>query len=158
MKDLIPYVQSYTKNSFSILEDLKNMILPPGALLFTEDATSMYTNITTSVGINNIKQLMESHLPTNCPKELILDILTTIMDNNIFMFRDTYWLQTSGTAMGTPVACSYATTSYGDHENQNVLPRFATNLLYYKRYIDDILGIWLPDSDNESSWLDFKSS
>jgi hypothetical protein len=158
MKDLIPHVQSYTKNSFSILEDLKNKALPPGALLFTADATSMYTNITTSVGINNIKQLMENHLPPNYPKELILDILTTIMDNNIFMFGNTYWLQTSGTAMGTPVACSYATTSYGNHENQNILPKFATNLFYYKRYIDDILGIWLPDSDNESSWLDFKSS
>jgi hypothetical protein len=101
---------------------------------------------------------MESHLPINYPTELILDILTAIRDNNTFMFGDTFWLQTSDTAMGTPVACSYATTSYGNHENQNILPRFAANLFYYKRYIDDILGIWLPDYDNESTyWLDFKS-
>jgi hypothetical protein len=46
------------------------------------------------------------------------------MNNNIFMFGDTFWLQTSGTAMGTPVACSYATTSYGNHENIHILPNF----------------------------------
>ncbi len=158
MKDLLPYVQSYTKNSFSILEDLKNLTLPTGALLFTADATSMYMNISTSVGVSNVKQLMDIHLPNNYPKELILTILNSIMDTNIFMFGDTYWLQTSGTAMGTPVACSYATTSYGNHENQHILPKFNVNLFYYKRYIDDILGIWLPSQDNENTWSNFKST
>jgi hypothetical protein len=75
MKDLLPYVKSYTKNSFSILEDIKNITLPPGALLFTADATSMYTNITTHVSVHNVKQLMDLHLPANYPKELVLDII-----------------------------------------------------------------------------------
>ncbi len=158
MKDLLPYVKSYTKNSFAILEDLKNLTLPPDAVLFTADASSMYTNITTSIGVNNVKQLMDLHLPSNYPKELILTILTSIMDNNIFAFGNTFWLQTSGAAMGTPVACSYATTSYGNHENLHILPNFTANLFYYKRYINDILGIWLPCHDNETTWLNFKSA
>jgi hypothetical protein len=158
MKDLLPYVRSYTKNSFSILSDLKNMTLPSGALLFTADATAMYTNITTSVGVNNVKQLMDLHLSHNYPKELILDILASIMDNNIFTFGDTHWLQKSGTAMGTPVACSYATTSYGNHENLHILPNFTANLHYYKRYIDDVFGIWLPCQDNDSIWQQFKAT
>jgi hypothetical protein len=73
------------------------------------------------------------------------------------MFGDTFWLQTSGTAMGTPVACSYATISYGNHENTQILPNFKSNLFYYRRYIDDILGIWLPSNNNESTWMNFKS-
>jgi hypothetical protein len=101
---------------------------------------------------------MDSHLPNNYPKALILTILTLVMNTNIFMFGDTYWLQTSGTAMGTPVACSYATTSYGNHENQHIIPKFNVNLFYYKRYIDDILGIWLPSQDNETTWSNFKST
>jgi hypothetical protein len=51
------------------------------------------------------------------------------MDNNIFR------LQLAGTAMGTPVACSYATISFGHHENTKILEEFQPNLLYYKRYI-----------------------
>jgi hypothetical protein len=157
MKDMLPYINSYTKNSFSILEDLKDITLPTGALLFTADATSMYTNITTHIGLQNVKQLMDLHLPNSYPKELVLNTLESIMNNNIFMFGDTFWLQTSGTAMGTPVACSYATISYGNHENTQILPNFKSNLFYYRRYIDDILGIWLPSNNNESTWMNFKS-
>jgi hypothetical protein len=95
-----------------------------------------------TVKLKNFKQLIDHHLPANYPKELVLDILESIMNNNIFMFGDTLWLQTSGTTMGTLVACSYATTSNGNHKNLNILPNFTLNLFYYKQYIDDTLGIW----------------
>ena len=73
------------------------------------------------------------------------------MNNNIFTFGDSYWIQLSGTAMGTPVACAYATVSYGPFENAEILTRFNSNLLYYRRYIDDIFSIWLPPSQNKES-------
>ena len=80
------------------------------------------------------------------------------MTKNIFSFANTFWLQLTGTAMGTPAACSYATISYGQHENSQVLPKFRHHLLYYKRYIDDIFGIWLPsNTDEEASWINFKN-
>jgi hypothetical protein len=74
------------------------------------------------------------------------------MKNNIFSFVDTYWLQLCGTAMGTPVACAYATLTFGQHENTVILSTFSTNLLFYRRYIDDIFGIWLPTPDNTLTW------
>ncbi len=77
------------------------------------------------------------------------------MNNNIFTFANTYWLQLSGTAMGTPSACLYATTSFGQHENTQILPRFSQNLKYYRRYIDDILGIWVPSDAYNTTWPDF---
>jgi hypothetical protein len=54
--------------------------------------------------------------------------------------------------MGTPVACTYAMLSFGHHENVEILPTFQPNLIYYRCYIDDILGIWVPPSnvDNDS--------
>jgi len=73
-----------------------------------------------------------------------------VMNHNIFSFADTYWHQLSGMAMGTPTACPYATITYGHFENSEILPRFNNNLLYYKRYIDDIFGIWIPSTDNNS--------
>jgi hypothetical protein len=79
------------------------------------------------------------------------------MENNIFSFGETYWLQLSGTAMGTPAACAYATISYGHHENTSILPSFKSQLLYYKRYIDDIFGIWIPPRRNcTETWYNFK--
>jgi hypothetical protein len=79
------------------------------------------------------------------------------MNNNIFSFGDTFWLQNTGTAMGTPSACAYATISYGHYENTSILPLFQKNLFYYRRYIDDVFGIWLPLGDNpENTWENFK--
>jgi len=54
--------------------------------------------------------------------------------------------------MGTPVACTYAMLTFVHYENVEILPKFQQNLIYYRRYIDDILGIWVPPSnvDNDS--------
>jgi len=61
--------------------------------------------------------------------------------------------------MGTPVACSYATVSFGQYENTIILPNFNSHLLYYKRYIDDIFAIWLLNQDNNAqAWNDFKNT
>jgi hypothetical protein len=96
-------------------------------------------------------------IPTNFPKDLFLQVLTLVMENNIFSFSSTYWLHTTGTAMGTPVACSYATVAYGQHENKSILTTFSPYLLYYRRYIDDIFGIWLsPITGNDDAWEHFK--
>lgn len=73
------------------------------------------------------------------------------MKCNFFTFSDTNWLQLAGTAMGTPVACSDATVSFGQYENTTILTQFRPNLLYYKRYIDDMIGIWLPQEINKSN-------
>jgi len=159
MKDLPPLTKSYIKNSTSVIQDLSSLQLPEEAQLFSADAKSMYTNIDTATGLKSVEDFILTNynqLPTDFPTELFLRILQLVMDNNIFSFGDSYWLQLSGTAMGTPVACAYATVSFGQYENTTILPKFSSNLLYYKRYIDDIFGIWLPPANNkDSTWTSF---
>jgi len=61
--------------------------------------------------------------------------------------------------MGTPVACSYATVTFGHFENCMLLPSFRGNLIYYCRYIDNIFGIWLPPTTNRhNTWTAFKNT
>jgi hypothetical protein len=82
------------------------------------------------------------------------------MQNNIFSFSNTYWLQLTETAMGTPVACTYATVTFGQYENSLLLQKYQHQLLYFKQYIDDIIGIWLPNNvdntDNYTTWQSFE--
>ncbi len=160
MKQLLPLIKSYTKNSFDVLEELKNLPIPSNALLFSADAKSMYTNIDTAVGIQTFRDFFvaqEEQIPSSFPINLFLKILELVMSNNIFNFGNTTWLQLSGTAMGTPAACSYATITYGHHENTRILTEFNSQLLYYRRYIDDIFGVWIPLATNrEATWNTFK--
>lgn len=102
----------------------------------------MYTNIDIDTGLTSISELLQTNYtdtPTNFPAQLFLKILEIIMKNNIFQFGPTYWLQLNGgTAMETPTACAYATLTFRSYENTTILQKFQNNLLYYKRYIDDI--------------------
>jgi hypothetical protein len=161
MKELLPLVQSYTKNSASTLEEIKKLHIPGNALLFSADATSMYTNIDTPTGISAVKDFINNnraYIPNNFPVDLFLQTLQLVMQNNIFTFANTYWLQLTGTAMGTPVACAYATITFGQFENSVLLSDFKQHLLFYKRYIDDIIGIWIPPSNNDPEpWNRFKT-
>jgi len=160
MKELLPLVCSYTRNSASVIQDLKNLNIPNEARLFAADAKSMYTNIDTSLGLATLRDFLtynNVHLPPDFPTDFFISIMEVVMKNNILSFMDTYWLQLSGTAMGTPVACSYATITYSHHENTKILTVFQANLLYYRRYIDDIFGVWLPpDTNRTETWNNFK--
>jgi hypothetical protein len=158
-KELLPLVKSYLKNSTTLIQTLQNLHIPETALIFMADAKSIYTNIDTDTGITSIRNFLhanETNLPSNFPTNLFLNILKIVMKNNIFNFADTYWLQLCGTAMGTPVACAYATLTFGHYENTILLPTFNANLIFYHRYIDDIFGIWLPSSSNNHTWSHFK--
>jgi len=136
---------------------MDTLFIPTGAKIFIANASSMYTNINSTSGIQASRTLFTiySHLiPPTFPTNLFLTTLKLVMENNIFMFGDTFWLQNSGMAMGTPAAPLYATLTFGIHEYINILPRFTSNIYYYRRYLDGLFCIWLPSID--TTWNDFK--
>eukprot|EP00956_Cyclotella_meneghiniana_P024221 scaffold48325_cov40-Cyclotella_meneghiniana.AAC.3 len=79
-------------------------------------------------------------------KEALIEAMNIVFQNNLFKFGDTYWRQKSGTAMGTPPAPPYATIFYAIHENE-MLKKWSKRVPFYKRFIDDVFGIWLTHDD-----------
>eukprot|EP00957_Ditylum_brightwellii_P086189 6558351-Ditylum_brightwellii.AAC.1 len=60
--------------------------------------------------------------------------------------------------MGMPPAPTYAQTTFGIHEIKMII-HFISSLLLYKRYIDDIIGVWVPSDDpttEDIEWRAFK--
>ena len=153
-------IPTYIQDSKSLKEELCELTLPPGAKLFTADATSMYTNIHTRAALNMIGQYFRHHRAqySDIPLDAVHKGLELIMLNNFFKFGDSQWRQNKGTAMGTPPAPSYATIFFGIHEIE-ILQRFSRFLFFLKRYIDDILGIWIPSDPavSDAQWILFKS-
>ena len=89
-----------------------------------------------------------------------MEAMTLIMRNNLFCFGDTFWKQISGVAMGAPPACCIAMIYYFIHES-NLLPSFSTELQFYRRYIDNVLGIWYHGTNralDQTRWAAFKQS
>ena len=62
--------------------------------------------------------------------------------------------------MGIAPAPPWATIYYAIHEN-SFLPSWNTNLLFYRRFIDDVFGIWLCDphpDKNTTLWTSFQNT
>jgi hypothetical protein len=161
LQKIATHQPSFIKNSKSLKDMILDLTLPPGASLFTADAVSMYTNIDTSLALRSIGQYLHRNEARfrDVPIDALMEALKLVMTNNVFSFGDTYWLQLTGTAMGTPPAPSYATIVYAIHES-TLLSRYHNNLFFYKRYIDDVFGIWIPDNSvspdaNERLWSNF---
>ena len=162
LQPLKNHLFSYIRNSTDLLNILdKTPKLPKNAKIVTTDATSMYTNISTTDGIATIRKYLDefaNELPhTLPPTDLICSLLEVVMTTNIFQFGNTWWKQIDGTAMGTPCACIYSTLYFGYYERKILQPKYKDNLLFYKRQIDDILIIWKPTSTNNIEWPAFVS-
>ena len=155
-----PFVKSYVRDSSELLLLLKDLgPLPAGAKVFTADANSMYTNIDTCHAINVIGAWLDSlegDLPGDFPLAAVKEAMVLVMTSNLFEWGDLYFLQLLGTAMGTSAACMWATIYFAVHENGTLLENFQLNLLLFRRFIDDIFGIWIPLGDDTTTWKAFK--
>jgi hypothetical protein len=146
LKQMAVTLRSSLRSSFDLRSQLASLVLPPNRRysFFTADATAMYTNIDTERALSWIRRYLDDN-PRQfaaIPIDALISALRMIMTNNIFQFGDTFWHQLSGTAMGAPPAPSYATVCFGVFE-EAIIDDFRLSLLYYKRYIDDVLGIWI---------------
>jgi hypothetical protein len=105
----------YLKDSQSLIQRLHKLgKLPRRAFIVTADAVLMYTNIDTPHGLHTLTNWFKLHqheLPHNFPTDMVLSATELVMTNNVIQFDDTFWLQLTGTAMGTTLACIYATTT-----------------------------------------------
>ena len=97
LQRVIHLCPAYLKDSWQLLRELKTLPpLPPGAICFTADAVSMYTNIDNTHGIETIGRWFALHradLPATFPTQKILEGLDIIMRNNVFSFGNRFFKQ-----------------------------------------------------------------
>ena len=151
LQKLKKFIPSYIKDSEDLQRQLTSLRIPPNTRIFTCDAISMYTNIDVDHSILIIKtwlQTFQHELPPNFPSSFLVTAITVIMKNNVFSFGDTHWLQRTGTAMGTPCACMLATIYFSFHERTSILPKYSDNILFYRRFINDVICLWTCPNDD----------
>jgi hypothetical protein len=146
VRDILP---TYIRDAKDLQKELKKSFpngLPPNAKLFSVDAVGIYANIDTPHGIEVLTRWLTDHrdeLPRSTPSDILIAALNEIMSNNIIQFGDTYWRQLRGCAMGTSAAVNYAYLYVGLLEVRRLLPRYKESLLFFRRFIDDGIGVWI---------------
>lgn len=112
--------------------------LPDSTCIVTADVKNLYPSIPINFGITCMKDILTNH-PLLNPGDLnfVLDLLRWVLENNYIAFENQTYLQISGTAMGTPVAVSYANIVLHCIERKCLSP-ISGSVILYLRYIDDL--------------------
>jgi hypothetical protein len=151
------YVNSFllpiVKNTFSYIIDtddfiikLTNLNLPKTCHIFTLDVSSLYTNIPNDKGIEVVKTFFNQFPTLHRHDDSIIELMSICLHNHEFLFNGRRYIQTWGTAMGTPFAPNYANLYLSNWESIALSSYFKTPY-FWVRYIDDIFGIWLHSKD-----------
>ena len=162
VQDVLP---SYIISSDQLMYNLTSRFpgpLPPGAELFSINVIGMYINIGMDHMINVIAEFMNRYYSKlkdlNLPKKFIIACLEIIIKCNIFQFDDMFWKQIDRTAMGTSCAVNYAFLYMSLLKMVKFLNNFQLWLLFYGRFVDDGVNIWLTLKEGSMKvWKEFNN-
>lgn len=157
---LLPFVPGSLIDTTHLLQEIEKIGthqggIPAGATLFSADVEALYPSMpweetlesTTRFYAEKLdflknKAKLDGTLPPPEPW-LFRQILKLILENNIFHFQDQrYYHQSKGTAMGCSTSVFMAVT-FMHYRNLRLIQDPPPGLLFFKFYIDDIVGIWL---------------
>ena len=144
-----------------------------GVSLVSLDVDKIYNNISQELDFSAAKEYLNSRHPSSqsvgCNEnedpfvstESLLEGLDLCINNNNFSFGEKFYKQVGGVGTGVVCAPPYACLAMGKFEDQvfNTMTeerRFIELILFWKRFIDDILLLFKgteAECDNLVSWL-----
>ena len=136
----LPSICTGTKSLVQALEALNLDTADPNIRFITADVDSLYPSIDTDRGLATVRYVLEK-FSSLAPAFicLLMQVLEVILRFNIFDFDGQFYLQTSGTAMGTPTAPPYANLFLFGLESAFFIGH--AGIIFFKRYIDDLLFV-----------------
>ena len=153
IKPLVPTIPSHIKNSPHLISLLENTPIPSNAILATIDVSSLYTNIPQDEGTEACLDAIDATEASHNPRDVLRQLFEIVLKCNVFSFDGQMYEQIQGTAMGTKMAPSYANL-FMDRLERAYLAQEPIQPLVWKRYIDDILCIWVGTRSELESFLD----
>ncbi|CAJ0959891.1 unnamed protein product [Ranitomeya imitator] len=151
LSPLVPFMKSYLKDTTHFLQLLRDLgPLPSNSILVTMDVSSLYTNIDHQEGLESVTKYVTTYANfSDNQLQFCIDALTIILTKNYFLFEDQFYVQKKGTAMGSNVAPPFANIFMDFYETSYVYchPLFSSNVIFWRRFIDDVFFIWTGDAE-----------
>ena len=135
--------EHWVKDSIHVLQKLQTLNTDNHISSLTSivaiDVVDMYNNIPHKEGIDACRLALKSHTSyNNLEISEICKLLHLVLTLNNFSFNNNHYLQLTGTAMGTPVAPSYANLFMADFWRKHISP-LPNQPFQTLRYMDDII-------------------
>ncbi|KAJ8032026.1 hypothetical protein HOLleu_25430 [Holothuria leucospilota] len=158
LQPFVPSIPSYIKDTEDFIRKVHGLgPIPHDAFLVTIDVVDLYPSILHNDGISALRTfLSERHVP-RASVNGICDMCEIVLKRNVFEFNSEFFLQTSGTAIGTKMAPAYANIFMGVLE-RDLLAASSFKPEVWFRFIDDIFMIWTHGREKLMHFLQFINS
>jgi hypothetical protein len=140
---MLKFNPPYTvKNSLELIDKIQHTKVNSNNILVSFDVVSLFT----SVPVNELKVALNSHIDTlninPVVKSDLVNLLNLCIDQNYFSFNNKIYTQQDGLSMGSPLSPVLADFFMSYLEAKiSMLPLFK-KIIFYHRYVDDILCLW----------------
>lgn len=152
------------KNTITLLNDLQHLEFGSNCVISTADVISLYPSIPIVDCIQKNRSVLMRHGKfTTTTVNFIIELSTFILTNHFIMFENQYYLQIKGIAMGLPCAVVLSCIYMAELERLYVLSDNFTTTgspfpFYYKRFIDDSIGVFANRTRAIQFWSGFNDA
>lgn len=161
---LQPFVEklpSYIKDTnqaLCLLEDLNERQTFPPKYVFTMDVVSLYTSIPHGDGLKALEFFLDKRASPEIPTTALLRLAELVLTLTSFQFNGQTYQQVKGVAMGSRMGPSFACLFMGYLEFQASSRYSGPFPEFFRRYIDDCLGVTSLDLTDLMKFIDFMNS
>ena len=144
LKTYIEKEGRHSENSKVFSEYVRTLTVEEDEVLVSFDVTSLYTNVPIKDTLLIIKGLLENdadlQAKTKIPSKDILNITEFLLTRTWYKYKEKYFQQTDGVAMGGPTS-SVVAEIYMQNHDKVALSTFVIPLKVYERFVDDTFSI-----------------
>ena len=146
--------QHCTKDSFSFVQEIQK-VSKSNHFMVSFDVESLFTNIPLDETIELAVTYIFKHRPDlNVSRDELIKLFDFATKQTHFLFNNKLYDQIDGVAMGSPLGPALANLFMGHHESFWLKDENSSNVLLYRRYVDDIFCLFSNESHVEE-FFDF---
>lgn len=148
-------------NSNELINEIKNVHLPNNCKLVSFDVTNLFTNIPPKECLQLIRSILDKNATIPIlEKEELYDLFQCCLNQNYFKFNNNFYTSENSLSMGSSLSPLLADIFMDNFEDTifNSNNSLLKHILYWKRYVDDILCLWTGTDRQINQFLNYINS
>ena len=135
------------RNSIHLTDLLEKLTIDQHSVMVSFDIENLYPSIPTQDTLNILEQVLSSKRINPVEMYDILTITKHLTSNNFAQFNDRFYRAEDGLPMGMSCSGVLAEVFLHDMEKKIMQSYFKQHIIFYGRYVDDIIVIWNNQHD-----------